>query len=238
MTAKDFTFNPLKLFSPRHLRQEMEHEELYAKEVCEGIDLSEGLLITISKLIEMTQLLSKYVVSGAQPQCDKCAKLGLEVHTQEQVLTRCLLSSEVKGEVLKGVLRFPYRMERVGDMLEIILACCREKAAKEIPFSDIGHKELDQMFGVLIEMMNDLRDSFKTPNKAILEGIIAKGSQLSDMTEEFKLAHWERLEAGFCHIAASSMYRAILDAFKGAAEYLVKMAASLLALKEHGPTGA
>jgi Na+/phosphate symporter len=236
MTAKDFTFNPLKLFSPRHLRQEMEHEELYAKEVCEGIDLSEGLLITISKLIEMTQLLSKYVVSGAQAQCDKCAKLGLEVHTQEQVLTHCLLSSEVKGEVLKGVLRFPYRMERVGDMLESILACCREKAAKQIPFTDKAHGEMDQMFGVLIEMMNDLRDSFKTPNNAILEGMIAKGSRLNDMTEEFKLAHWERLEAGFCHIAASSMYRAILDAFKGAAEYLVKMAASLLALKEHAPT--
>ncbi len=235
MTVKDFTFNPLKLFSPRHLRHDMEHEELAAKEVCEGIDLTEGLLITISKLIEMTQLLSKYVVTGSGAQCDKCSHLAAEVHKQEQILTQCMLGAEVKSDVLKGVIRFPYRLERVGVMLESIQECCREKAAKEVPFSDKAYGELDKMFGILLEMMTDLRGAFKSPNNEILEGITTKGARLIDMTEEFKLAHWERLEEGFCHIGASSMYRAMLDAFKGAAEYLMKVAASLYTLVVSAP---
>ncbi|MEW6348255.1 MAG: hypothetical protein AB1646_04285 [Thermodesulfobacteriota bacterium] len=235
MTAKDFTFNPLKLFSPRHLRHEMEHEELAAKEVCEGIDLTEGLLITVSKLIEMTQLLSKYVMSGAGAQCERCSHLAEEVHKQEQILTQCMLGAEVTGEVLKGVIRFPYRLERVGDMLEAIQECSRVKAAKDIPFSDKAYGELDSMFGLLLEMLNHLRDAFKTPHKETLEAIATKGARLIDLTEEYKLAHWERLEAGFCHIGASSMYRAMLDSFKGASEYVLKMGASLRLLAEAGP---
>jgi len=235
MTVKDFTFNPLKLFSPRYLLQETPHEELHAKEVCEGIDLSEGLLITLSKLVEMTRLLSKYVVSGAAAQCDKITQLGQDVHTQEQILTRCLLGAEVKQAVRSDMLRFPYRLERVGDMLESILGCCREKAGKEVPFSDKAYGELEQMFGLLLEMMNDLRVAFTSPNKALLEGITEKRGRLIDMTEEFKLAHWQRMEAGFCHAGASSMYRTMLDSFEGAAEYIGKIAASLIALQEHAP---
>ncbi len=234
MTTKDFTFNPLKLFSPRHLRHEMEHEELAAKEVCEGIDLTEGLLITVSKLIEITQLLSKYVVTGSGAQCEKCAHLAEEVHKQEQILTQCMLGAEVTGDVLKGVIRFPYRLERVGDMLESIHECSRVKAARDIPFSDKAYTELDNMFGALLQMLTGLREAFKAPDLERLDEIAATGARLIDMTEEYKLAHWDRLEAGFCHIGASSMYRAMLDSFKGAAEYIVKIGASLRLLAEAG----
>jgi hypothetical protein len=47
------------------------------------------------------------------------------------------------------------------------------------------------------------------------------------MFEEFKLAHWERIEAGFCAVEASSVYRDILDSVKSVNEYLVKMTETL-----------
>jgi Na+/phosphate symporter len=77
-------------------------------------------------------------------------------------------------------------------------------------------------------MMVNLRDAFLTPNKAILDRIISDGKRLGDMLEDFKVAHWTRLEMGFCAVEASSMYRDILDSVKSVNEYLVKMSRTLL----------
>ena len=131
---------------------------------------------------------------------------------------------------MKGLIRFPYRMERIGDMFESMLRCCRIKAADRVPFSDRAHEELDQTFKILGEMMVNLRDTLRIPNKVVLETIISEGKRLAQLLEDFKLAHWERLEAGYCSIDASSMYRDILDSAKSVGEYLVKMTETLLEL--------
>jgi hypothetical protein len=47
--------------------------------------------------------------------------------------------------MLKGLMRFPYRMKRVGDMPEAILHCCKIKALDRVPFTDKAHAELDQL---------------------------------------------------------------------------------------------
>ena len=62
----------------------------------------------------------------------------------------------------------------------------------------------------------------------ILEAIIADGKKVNQMFEDFKLAHWQRLEAGFCAVEASSMYRDILDSMKSIGDYIVKMAETLM----------
>ena len=113
-------------------------------------------------------------------------------------------------------------------MLESILNCCRAKARFGIPFSEKAYWELDQLFQVLTEMMINLRDAFITPNKVVLDRIVSDGKKLSDMLEDFKVAHWMRLEAGFCTVEGSSMYRDMLDSIKSINEYMVKMSKTLL----------
>ena len=113
-------------------------------------------------------------------------------------------------------------------MLESILNCCRAKARFGIPFSEKAYWELDQLFQVLTEMMINLRDAFVTPNKVVLDTIVSDGKKLGDMLEDFKVAHWMRLEAGFCTVEGSSMYRDMLDSIKSINEYMVKMSKTLL----------
>ena len=208
-------------------------EELHQKPVSDSMTLEEGLLVMLSKLMEMTRLLSKAVVSESTAQMDQCDALSKEVQAQETILTGNLVSGNVRKDLLKGLLRFPYRLERIGDMLESILNCCREKERKGIPFSDKAHAELEQLFAVLLDMMKNLRDAFRAPNRILLEAILAQGNKLGQLVEDFKLAHWERLEAGFCHVEASSMYRDILDSTKHANEYIQKICESLLDLGEN-----
>jgi Na+/phosphate symporter len=183
--------------------------------------------VMISKLIEMTRLLSKSAYLPSPGALEKCEAMAREVHQQEKMLTRNLVSSDVHSDVMKGVIRFPYRLERVGDLLESILNCFRIKARDGVPFTEKAHAEMDNMFAVLLDMMVNLRDAFRLPNKVILAAVVRQGANLTQMIEDHKLAHWERLEAGFCAVEASSMYRDILDSAKGINEYLVKMATTL-----------
>ena len=230
MKEEHLFYNPFRLLSPR-LDHEIEHiEELHRRPVSEEISLEEGLLVMAGKLVEMCRLLSKCVVTGSTTQMHSCEALAKDIHTQEKILTRDLVDSNAKGELMKGLIRFPYRFERIGDMFESILNCCRIKAKKGIPFSDKAYGEMDQLFNELHEMLNHLRNAIRTPNRMILEAIIADGKKLNEMFEDFKLAHWKRMEAGFCAVEASSLYRDILDSVKSANEYLVKMSKTLLEL--------
>lgn len=230
MKEKSYFFNPFRMLSPKLDAQAVKMEELHQEPVSGAMTLEQGLLVMISKLIEMTRLLGKAFVSGSASQMDRCEALGTEVDEQENILTKSLVTGDVDKELLKGVIRFPYRLERLGDMLESILRCCRVKEKRGIPFSDKAHAELDELFDGMMHIFVNLRDAFKTPNKTLIEAILADSLKLRNRINDFKLAHWERLEAGICHAEASSVYRDILDSSKTACEYVEKMCETLLDL--------
>ncbi len=235
MKDKSYFFNPFRMLSPKLNAEAFKMEELHKEPVSKALTLEEGLLTMVSKLIEMTRLLSKAVVSGSASQMDRCEALANEVDEQENILTKSLVSADVDKELLKGVIRFPYRLERMGDMLESILRCCRIKERRGIPFSDKAHVELDELFAAFMDILVNLRDAFKTPNKVLLEAIVADSLKLRNRLNDFKLAHWARLEAGICHVEASSIYRDILDSSKLACEYVEKMCETLLELDRSAP---
>jgi Na+/phosphate symporter len=234
MKDEHLIFNPFRILSPNLDDERGDFEELYKRPVSEEITLGEGLLVMISKVIEMTRLLSKCISSGSSDDLDKCEALAREVDNQERILTRHLVEMDLEGDLLKGLIRFPYRLERIGDMLESILSACRIKARFEFPFSDETYRELDDLFSTLIEMMINLRDAFIVPNKLLLEQIISDGKKVSWMLEESIVGHWMRLEAGLSAAESSSMYRDILDSLKSANDYLVKMATTLREIASHG----
>jgi len=136
MKDEHIFYNPFRMLSPT-LHYEIEHiEDLHKRPVSEKISLEEGLLIMISKLIEAGRLISKCVVSGSSSQMDRCGQLAKDVHLQEKILTKDLVASKVDGRLQRALIRIPYRLERIGDMFESILNCCRIKARDGVPFSD------------------------------------------------------------------------------------------------------
>jgi Na+/phosphate symporter len=228
MKDKHIFFNPFRMISPR-LESEVERiDELHRRPYSENLTLEEGLLIMISKAIEMTRILAKGVVSESKAQLDACEALAKDIHAQEKALTRNLIKSEVKGELLRGLMRFPFRVERIGALMETILKCVRTKCQEGIPFSDKALAELNTLFQTLMDMLVNMRDALRLPNKVILQHILSKSGELKVMLEDFRQAHWDRLEAGFCSPDAGAIYLELLDSFKAANTYLEKMANTLM----------
>jgi Na+/phosphate symporter len=223
--------NPFRILGPKSDTEALDLEKLYEKPFSISFSLEEGVLIMISKIIRITQILSECLYTCESSALNQCESLAKDVHNQEKALTRIVVASDASPELRTGLIRFPYRLERIGDMLENILNCCRTKARDGIPFSDLAHSELDRLFDMLIEMMNNLRKAFKEPKTNLLEVVVSDGEKLNDMFENFKEAHWERLEAGTGAAEASSVYRDILDSIKTVGDYLVKMSVSLLELR-------
>lgn len=232
MKYKEVFFNPFRMLSPKLDSESVRLDELYKAPVSEAISLEHGLLTMISKLIEITRLLHKSLFSGSSSQMDDCERMAQEVHEQERILTTTVFSSGAKGALFKGTIRFPYRLERVGDLLESILKCSRVKARDGIPFSDKAHGELDHIFGLLGQMLTNLRDAFITPNKTLLESTLVDTKKMYQMLADARVGHWERMEAGYCAVAAGPVFLDILDSVKSTNEYIEKMSRTLLELRE------
>lgn len=228
MKDKRVFSNPFRMLSPKLDYETLRMERLHQKMVEESVSVEEAMLITISKVIELSRLLSKCLFSGSEAQMMQCDELAVEIHKQEKRLTGDLLEATVGGRLPKGLIRFPFRLERIGDLLENVLNCSRIKARDGIPFSDKAHAEMDRIFGLLIKMLGNLRDAFQIPNKVLLESILADVKTLSELLADARFAHWDRLEKGFCAIQASSLYLDILDSLGGVNSYITKMSETLL----------
>jgi Na+/phosphate symporter len=232
MKNKDVFFNPFRLISPKLDAEASRLDELQGSPPEEVTCLEEGLLIMTNKLIEMTGLLRKSLIIAEPAKLDLCARLGQEIHDEEKGLTGDIVCSptETTGDVLKTVVLFPGRLERVGDLLESILNVSRIKARDGVPFSDKANKELDKLFGLLTEVLTNFRDALLTRNKALLEAIVEDEHRLGKMIVDFRLAHEDRLLEGLCSPKASSLYLDVSDSIRDANRHLKEMSESLLQL--------
>jgi Na+/phosphate symporter len=200
-------------------------DETSSLDVC----LGDVLLATVRKLTEMLRMLK--CISAEETSTtekDKCALLAKEVHHQEIVVAECLLSPTVANQLTNDITRLPYRLERIGDMLENILLCLEKKAKDGIQFSAEAHAELDLLFAALLDIMEDLGKAFATSEIETQKSLIAQEKNLLETLASYRQAHWERLWSGACLPQASSMYLDILDSIKWANEYLKKISMTLL----------
>jgi len=61
-------YNPFRMLSPKLDHEALKIEKLHTEPLRESISLQEGLLIMVSKLMEICGLLSKAIVSGSHAQ--------------------------------------------------------------------------------------------------------------------------------------------------------------------------
>ncbi len=205
-------------------------EEARPEDASATPSVEDTLCSMLDDIIEMIRLLSSSLASGSTEEMDRCELLAKRVHSQERVLTMRLLDPRFKDRLPKDLVRFPYRLERVGDMLENILTCSRLKARDAIPFTEEAHADLDELFSRLIEMMIAFKAAFVSPRADLLESVIGLGASIAEVLAGARAGHWERLWAGFCDPYASSKYLDILDSIKWTNEYVKKLAATLMEL--------
>ena len=232
-------FNPFRIISPKLNAEASRLSEIFETPPPDVTCLEEGLLVMISKLIEMNRLLRKCLIIFDQDKAERCERLGLQIHNEEKTLTGDIVCSPATtGAILKTLVLFPGRLERVGDFLESILNVARIKARDGIAFSDKANEELTELFDLMNDMLKNFRDLIATRNKDLLTHVEAQQGKIAQMTVDFGLAHEDRLISGLCVPVASSLYLDILDSVKSANENINALTKSLARLAESGQVTA
>lgn len=230
MKNTEVFFNPFRLISPKLNAEASRLEEMFQASPEEVTCLEEGLLVMTGKLVQITRLIRKALIMPEPEKLTECDRLAREIHDEEKGLTGDLVCSpsETTGDVLKIVVLFPGRLERVGDLLESIVNVIRIKARQGVPFSDKAMAEIDQLFNVFTEMLVNFRDVLLTRNRTLLEKILQQADRVGELAIDFSLAHEDRLLEGLCSPLASSLFLDILDSVKQSAIHFRQMSESLL----------
>lgn len=223
--------NPFRILSPKLDLEALKIEELHERPVSESFTLDEGLLVMLSKLIEMNRIIREGFVHNSPDEFQACDKLGAEVHQQEKVLTGALACSiTVPKDLCKTFILFPAYVERLGDYLESILNCCRIKVSEDLIFDDRANEETEEMFKATRELMINFRDCIISPNKHLLEHVVESAGALDQRCQDYQLSHVERLLAGDTAPRTSSLFLDILESTQAVDRHIKEMAQKLHAL--------
>jgi len=231
MKDKQVFFNPLRMLSPKLDSEAIEMEELHQRPVSEALTLEEGMLIMLSKLIEMTRLIRISFSGVSEDKISAAKELGDEVHRLEKILTEELACALTEPpEICRAVILFPAHLERIGDFLESILNCCKIRCRDGIPFTEKAVAEIDAMFLTLLDNMKNFRDAFIRPNKVLLEYVTSECKKLDQTCQDLQLKHVEDLLNGSTAPRSSSLYLDILESTQSINRHLESMASEMLTL--------
>ena len=231
MKDKRVFFNPLRMLSPKLDSEAAKIDELHLIPVSEAFTLEEGLVVMLSKLIEMTRLLEIGFIKNCPEEIEACDQLADDVHRQETLLTGNLACSvDIPPELCKLIIIFPGHLERVGDFLQSVLNCVRIKCREDVPFGDNAYEEIQKMFGDTIDLMSNFRDALIAPNKFLLEYVISQQAVLDQKCQDWQLAHIDRLLDGSASPRSSSLYLDITESTQGVIRHIKEMAMRMLTL--------
>lgn len=226
-------FNPFRLISPKLDTEASRLEEMFDSPPEEVTCLEEGLLVMMGKIIEMTKLVSKAIITGDTAKMDAAEKIGEEIHAEEKELTDNVVvcaPQETTGELLKAVVLFPGHLERVGDHLESMVNVSRIKAKQGVLFIDKTNNELNQIFDKLIQIFTNFKDALATGNKDLLNLVINEDKALRSLIWDFQAAYEDRLLEGLCSPKSASLMLDILDSVRYSNTHVRDMAKTLLDL--------
>jgi Na+/phosphate symporter len=231
MKDKRIFFNPLRMLSPKLDSEATKLENLHMMGVSEAFTLEEGLVVMLSKLMEMNRLLEIGFINNCPKEIEACDQLSLDVHKQEKLLTASLACSvDIPPQLCKLIIIFPGHLERVGDLMESILNCVQIKCRENVPFDDKTYQEIQRLFGETQDLMANFRDCLIAPNKILLEHVIASQEALDQNCQDSQLAHIDRLLDGTASPRSSSLYLDIVESTQGIIRHIRDMAVRMLSL--------
>lgn len=122
---------------------------------------------------------------------------------------------------------FPSHLERVGALLTNLLQACRIRSQEDMIFSDKANEEVEQMFGLLEDMLVNFRDTLIAPNVFLLDHVTSLADTIDQKCQDWALAHIERLLRSICTPRSSSVYMNMLESTQSLSRHVKQMAQKL-----------
>ena len=183
----------------------------------------ENKIDEVCLMCNQTRIMLKKVEKGflthSKELLEEADNLGNEIDVICVSLTDSLISSAEKP-----LIPLPSDLERIGDSLESIIHTVSTKIKDGIMFSDKGVKEIESLFEGVAELLECLHDVIKTKSRVLINHIIERGKELSELASEYSCSHQERIISGVCIPKASPIYLDMIDSLRNIAIHIYMMA--------------
>ena len=118
--------------------------------------------------------------------------------------------------------------ERVGDHLTNIIDFFQDRYRDSQPLSGEGIEELQKLFEVLEEMINDTLYSFEENDIDIAQRVVRNEDVVDKFEEVYRYRHIERLKSGAVIFGSAENYLDILANVERMADHLLNIAQSII----------
>ncbi len=137
--------------------------------------------------------------------------------------------SDKDAKVLTSVINICADLERIGDHAVSIVELADYSFEHQLPFSEEGIKELEDMMGKVLEAVRVAVEALETGDKAKASSIVAMDDILDDMERELRAKHIRRLNQGICYPASGVVYLDMISHLERIGDHAVNIAEQVLA---------
>ncbi|MBN2070306.1 MAG: Na/Pi cotransporter family protein [Candidatus Krumholzibacteriota bacterium] len=119
-------------------------------------------------------------------------------------------------------------IERIADQAENIVELGMRKMDRKLELSVDAVGELQEMFGITLEMIEDVNKGLKTNDLKHAKRAMKKEDLLNRMQIELRMKHVDRLNAGSCDVYAGMIFLDCVDYMEKIGDHLANIAQGLL----------
>lgn len=138
-----------------------------------------------------------------------------------------VLELEEKEEITK-ILSVINSLESMKYNVVKVMNQTSSKIYDGVLFTEKAVSELKSLFGLVVELVNDLNDVLITENQVLIKHIIDQVKVIEEETQKFATEHEERLVVGQCLPKSSTLYLLILDSLRDILWYIKSISKELL----------
>ena len=118
-------------------------------------------------------------------------------------------------------------LERIGDHAENFHEIGQEMLKKKLTFSETALADIQQMCGVVMEMMAIAKVAFDTESPERLRNLSELENRTDEMKRTFSAKHFSRLSEGHCSLEVSPYYTSIITGLERVADHIVNVGYSI-----------
>ncbi len=164
----------------------------------------------------------------------KVARLEHAVDNLQAEITRYLIDismeelEEQDAEMIPVFIHSVNDIERIADNAVNISELGQRRSSKDLSFSAMAIDELDAMYKVVSEMLDDVKKGLEMEDLDAAREALIKEEELNEMQRSLRKSHTKRLSEGSCQMLSGIVFIDCVDCFEKIGDHLSNIAEGIL----------
>lgn len=149
-------------------------------------------------------------------------KIGEQVIQDSRQLIETVLSAKETSNMLStaNIVEISSELQKIAYSADKMVINIRRKIDEGVLFSDKAVAELKDIFGAVLNCLNNSHDLFLTKNPVLVEHILQQTVKYEEIIRRYAEEHQDRLIRGVCLPRSSLIYLLILESLKDILWYI------------------